>query len=240
MTWSDDHPIVDPARIDANWRAIIAELDAPRRSIAERALRRFGLPTRLATLVAATPALRRAWYLAIALAVLVGLGAADPAEPRQSLFTLLVLAPLLPVLGVALAYGPSADPVHELQLATPLRGLRLIAIRSITVLAVSAMVIVLASLLSPVARPMAAAWLLPAIAVTSASLALMTIMAPRRAASIAAVGWVVVASVARGASTDVLAAFAPAGQVVALAATIVCLGIIAVRHRSFELMSVPA
>ena len=36
--------IVDQARLDANWRAITAELDAPRPSLLERLLGRVGVP----------------------------------------------------------------------------------------------------------------------------------------------------------------------------------------------------
>ena len=53
---------VDQARIDANWRAITIELDAPTPSRVERLLRAVGLPARVTRLVVATPALRRAWY----------------------------------------------------------------------------------------------------------------------------------------------------------------------------------
>ena len=121
--------IVDQPRLDANWRAITAELDAPRPSSLERVLGRVGVPGHVSRVIVATPALRRAWYLALAVAVLVGLGATNPGD-RGSLFTLLALAPTLPVLGVALAYGPAADPMYEAQLATPMRGLRLVAIRA--------------------------------------------------------------------------------------------------------------
>jgi len=128
-------PIIDPNRVDSNWRAITAELDAPEPGRVEAMLRRLGVPASTTRLIAATPALRRSWYLAIGIPAIVGLGAAGPGD-QASLFALLTLAPTLPVLGVALAFGPSSDPMYEAQLATPTRGIRLVAIRAATVLAV--------------------------------------------------------------------------------------------------------
>jgi hypothetical protein len=224
---------IDPARIDANWRAITAELDAPRPARIERLMRAVRVPAHVVRMIVATPALRRSWYLSVLAVVLVGLGGADP-ERRDSLFALLVLAPMLPVLGVALAYGSAADPSHEIQLATPTHGLRLVAIRSVTVLVVSIAIVAPLAGLSEAARPMAAAWLLPALAVTGASLAVMTFLPPRRATAAVAVGWFAATVVARVAADDPLAAFTAIGQLVAIGVTIAAVAIVIVRRSSFE------
>ncbi len=231
--------IVDQARLDANWRAISAELDAPRLSRPERALRRLQVPGHVTRVVLATPALRRAWYLSIVIAVIVGVGAAQPGD-RASLFTLLVLAPVLPVLGVALAYGPSADPLYEAQLATPMRGVRLVAIRAVTVLAVAVVAVGVPALVSPAARSSAFAWLLPALALTSASLALMTWMSPRRSASVVAGAWFTIVIVAEAAASAPLPTFGLAGQLAALAVALVAGTLTYVRRGSFDRMDVLA
>jgi hypothetical protein len=231
--------IVDQARLDANWRAIIAELDAPRASRMERVLRRAHVPGHVTRLVAATPALRRAWYLSIAIAVVVGLGAAQP-DDRSSLFALLVLAPALPVLGVALAYGPAADPMYEAQLATPTRGLRLVAMRAVTVLGVSVLAVAAPALLAPATRGVAFLWLLPALALTSASLALMTWLPPRRSASIVAAVWFGVVVLAQVASTADLAAFGAAGQLVAVIVAVAGAAVAFGRRDVFDRMDVIA
>ncbi len=225
--------IVSPARLDANWRAITAELDAPRPARLERLLRSVRLPGDITRIVVATPALRRAWYMSIGGAILVGLGAADEAD-RNSLFTLLTLAPMVPVLGVAMAYGPAADPMYEVQLATPMRGIRLVAVRATTVLAVSVLLIGLLAALSPVARPMAAAWLLPALALTSCSLAAMTVLPPRQAAGLVGVAWVIGVVIARAATAETLAAFGIVGQIVGLVVTVLSCVIVTVRRASFD------
>jgi hypothetical protein len=224
---------VDQSRIDANWRAITAELDAPRPVRLERVLRRVGVPSWVTRLVASTPSLRRAWYLSILVVVIIGLGAAEPDRP-SSVFALLVMAPLLPVLGVAMAYGSAADPSHEIQLATPVRGLRLVAIRAVTVLVVSIVSVGLLALTSPDTRPLAAAWLLPALAVTALSLAAMTVVSPRRAASAVAVLWMVGVVVARVVAADPLAAFRVVGQLVSLVVALAAVAVLVNRRARFD------
>jgi hypothetical protein len=228
---------VDPARIEANWRAITIELDAPAPSRMERLLRAAGLPSRLTRLVVATPALRRSWYLATAVAILIGLALTDAARPREGLFALLLLAPLVPVLGVALAYGPEADPAHEIALATPMRGLRLVATRAAAVLVFSTTWLLVASVLAPGWQPMAFAWLLPALGLTTATVALMTVLAPRRAAAVSAVVWVVGVTWVRAAAADPLAAFGAVGQTMMVLVTIGALAVAVARRDRFDLIA---
>lgn len=232
-------PIVDQARLDANWRAITAELDAPRPSLVERALVTLRVPRHVTRLIVGTPALRRAWYLSIAVAVVVGIGAAQP-DDRASLFALLVLAPALPVLGVAMAYGPSADPMYEAQLATPMRGMRLVVTRALTVVAVAAFAVGVPALLAPATRSSAFLWLLPALALTAATVALMTWLPPRRAASVVAGAWLAVVVAAQLVSTAELAAFEPVGQLAALAVAVAGAGVAYGRRSAFDRMEVLA
>jgi len=240
MTASANPWPVDQARIDANWRAITIELDAPTPGRLERLLRAAGLPGRVTRLVVATPALRRAWYLATGLAILIGLGATDAARPRENLFVLLVMAPLVPVLGVGLAYGAEADPAHEVTLATPMRGLRLLLTRAAAVLGFSTFWLLIAAILAPGRQPMAFAWLLPSLGLTLATLALMTTFRPRRAAAVTAVLWVLGVTWVRAGAADPLAAFGPAGQVLmVLVAALSAVVVVARRHR-FDLLELRA
>ncbi len=227
---------VDQARIEANWRAITIEIDAPSPSRVERLLRRFGLPARVTRLVVATPALRRAWYLATGLAILIGLAGTDASKPREDLFTLLLVAPLVPVLGVALAYGTEADPAHEMAVATPMRGLRLVLTRAAAVVAFSSFWLALAAILAPGRQPMAFAWLIPALSLTSATIALMTFLAPRRAAAVTAALWVVGVIIAQGPATDPLAPFGPAGQVIMILIGLASFGVAVARRQHFDVL----
>lgn len=230
--------MIDEERLARNWRAITIELDAPRPSRTERLLRRMRIPPQITRLVVATPALRRSWFIAVGIMVLIGLTAADGTDPRASAFLLLVLAPIAPVIGVALAYGTPGDPGHEVHLATPMSGLRLLLTRTVVVLAAAVPIVALPALLSPVTRPWAVAWVLPALAVTSFALALMTVTSPNRSAALATVVWIVVAVVSRNVSDDELAAFVPAAQVVALTIAL-ALGMVTVLRRdAFERLAI--
>jgi hypothetical protein len=231
---SNAMPPIDAARLARNWRSIVVELDAPRISRAEWVLRRIGLPSHVTRLMVATPALRRSWFVALGFVVLIGLAVTDEASPRSSAFGLLLLAPLGPMLGVAFAYGSVNDPAHEIHLATPVSGLRLLLVRVATVMCVAIPFITIFALLSPVTRPWSAAWLLPALAVSTATLALMTVLALRQAAAVAAVGWVVANVIARATTDDALAAFLPAAQATALLASLGFGAVVAVRRAAFE------
>ena len=226
----------DPARIERNWRAITVELDAPRPGYVERALRRVGLPAHFTRLIVATPALRRSWFIALGLSILIGLGATDAAKPRDDLFILLLVAPLVPTLGVAMAYGSSADPAHEVSLATPMSGLRLILTRAAAVLGCSSLFLGLASLLVPTLPLMAFAWLLPSLGLCSVTVAGMTYATPRRAASVTGGLWVLLVVLARAATSDPLAAFTAAGQVTMAALAVIGLAVAYQRRHRFDLL----
>jgi hypothetical protein len=184
----------------------------------------------------ATPALRRSWLLATAGAVFVGLVLTDANRPRDSLIGLLVLAPLAPALGVALAYGPAADPAHEITIASPMSGLRLVLLRTSVVLSISVAAFGLGSLVSPARSPIAAAWLLPALALTGTCLVLMTLTTGRRAASTTTAGWLLAVLIARGVADDPLAAFGAAGQLVAVAVLAGAVVLVVRRRGRFDVM----
>ncbi|MFE0386236.1 zf-HC2 domain-containing protein [Streptomyces bungoensis] len=156
-----------------------------RQPVAARALSR---PARL--LWAAGPAVRGAWLPAVLVvaagAMALGHGGGFPGARAL----LLAVAPVVPVAGVALSYGPHADPLHEITAATPAGGLRLALIRTAAVLAVSLPLLTLTGLLLPASgAPAAAAWLLPGLALTLGTLALASFVGCRAAAGITAGGW---------------------------------------------------
>lgn len=99
---------------------------------------------------------------------------------------LLVVAPMLPVLGVALSYG-TIDPVHEVVASTPSGGLRLVLWRTLAVLAVSIPAMVVAGFAAGLSAPVA--WLLPALALTVLTLALGSFVELSRAALSVGAGW---------------------------------------------------
>ncbi|WP_282090504.1 zf-HC2 domain-containing protein [Streptomyces tendae] len=207
--------VSDAAALDAGWARLDAELDAPRPALLERLLVRCGVGDGTARLLAATPILRRSWFGALA-AVLVTtflVAVAAGAAGRPTLF--LVCAPLLPLVSVALAYGPVLDPTHEMAVVSPMHGFRLLMIRTVAVLVVALGVGGLASLALPGFGPAALAWLLPGLALTTTGLALTPRLGPVMAPSVLVCAWsaVLLAADAARASTDgPLAPFTAAGQ----------------------------
>ncbi|MFJ8434670.1 zf-HC2 domain-containing protein [Kitasatospora sp. NPDC094019] len=128
----------------------------------------------------------------------------EPGPDRVSL--LLVLAPVLPVGGVAAAWSRGLDPAYELTAATPRAGLPLLLRRTAAVLAVVLPALLLGGWATGVT---AAQWLLPCLAFTSTTLALGALVGVTRAAAAVAAGWlalVVAPTVAAGRTAAVLGA----------------------------------
>ncbi|MFE7560147.1 zf-HC2 domain-containing protein [Kitasatospora sp. NPDC057500] len=168
------------ALTDAVW----ADL-APRLARAAPAPPRRRLAARLSTWT--TPAMTPwlATLLAVTLLALL-LDLAGPATGSGQVPLLLLLAPVLPVGGVALSWSPALDPAHELTAATPRAGLALVLRRTVAVLAVVIPALFAAGWATGLT---AAQWLLPCLAFTTATLALGGLVGTARAALALALAW---------------------------------------------------
>ncbi|MEE1735599.1 zf-HC2 domain-containing protein [Streptomyces sp. BE147] len=150
-----------------------------------------GLEPQLAAAVPAPPRRRRtrlsAWttpamtpWLAMVLAVTLLALLLDLAGPGSGQVSLvLLLAPVLPVCGVAASWSRGLDPAYELTASTPRAGLHLVLRRTASVL-----VVVIPALLAGgwATGVTAAQWLLPCLAFTSMTLALGGLIGVTRAA----------------------------------------------------------
>ncbi|MFJ5291863.1 zf-HC2 domain-containing protein [Streptomyces sp. NPDC088348] len=148
----------------------------------DRAVRTSPPPARHRTRAVAVHRRRLAWtllpWLAVTVAVL-GCGALlDSAEPSMPSLVLL-LAPVAPLPGVAVAWSRRTDPVWELIATTPAAGLAMVLRRTLAVL-----VVVLPALLGAGASTgtSLALTLLPCLAFTAATLAVGAFTGVRRAA----------------------------------------------------------
>jgi hypothetical protein len=226
--------LVDPARLERLRVALIDAVDLPRAGVAERLLVRFGVAEHTARLLAATPALRGSWLLAVAVALGFAVLAARVGQGPDARLVFLTVAPLLPLAGIAVAYGPGVDPTYEIGLAAPLRSFRLLLLRAAAVLGTATLLAAAASLALPGLGPGAAGWLLPSLALTVCSLALATRVEPLRAIGITAGAWViaVVITVLPPAPSSVL--FAVAGQVGFAALALLGAAVVLVRRGTFE------
>ena len=226
--------LVDPARLERLRAALIDAVDLPRAGMAERLLVRLGVANHTARLLAATPALRGSWLVAVAATLAFAVLAAWTHSGPDANLAFLCVAPLLPLAGIAVAYGPGVDPTYEIGLAAPLPSFRLLLLRAAAVLATATLLAAAASLALPQLGPGAAGWLLPSLGLTASSLALATTVAPLRAVGITAGGWIlaVMATVAPPAPSSVL--FAVAGQVAFAAVALLGAAVLLVRRGRFE------
>ncbi|WP_089107461.1 zf-HC2 domain-containing protein [Streptomyces hyaluromycini] len=196
------------------------------------------------TLWSLGPALRGTWLLAL-LTVVVGALLLNRAAGYEATRTLLLtLAPVIPVAGVALSYGPHADPLHEITAATPSGGLRLALTRTAAVLGLSLPALTLTGAALPASgAPGAAAWLLPALALTLGSLTLASYVGCRTATAVTGGGWLaavlVPAFAAHGGSLTArlagrLAVCFDGAQPGWAAAAAVCAVLLAVRRDAYD------
>jgi hypothetical protein len=161
-----------------------------------------GLEPRLHTAVPMPPRRRRparlsAWttpvmvpWLAMAVgATLIALLLDVLGSGSGDVSLVLLLAPVLPLLGVAASWSRGLDPAYELTAAAPRAGLYLVLRRTASVLAVVVPVLLVGGWVTGVT---AAQWLLPCLAFTSAALALGGVVGVTRAAVALVAVWAAV------------------------------------------------
>lgn len=191
-------PLTDVQLLEEAWSGVRAGFEHPPLPRLIRVAQRLGLGEPSAILLAATASLRAAW-LSSAFVALGFTVAATMATGGTMLWPFLLVAPLIPVLGVAAAYGPSEDPFEALAVTAPYGRTRLILVRTLAVLVTSVPGACLLGLALPGPAWIAAAWLGPAVAMLSLLLAVASFVGPRLGASIVTLLWcgVVLGSVRR-------------------------------------------
>ncbi|GLW11145.1 membrane protein [Microtetraspora sp. NBRC 13810] len=168
------------ALVDAVW----AELE-PLAATIVPAPRRPRWARRLATWM--TPAML-SWLVMTALVTPLAVVAHEMAGGGR-VAPVLVLAPVLPVLGVAASWARGLDPAYELVAGTPRAGLELVLRRTAAMLAVLVPVLLAAGWVTGV---MAAQWLLPCLAFTTGTLVLGGLIGMTRAAVALVTVWAAV------------------------------------------------
>ncbi|MFD5233087.1 zf-HC2 domain-containing protein [Streptomyces qaidamensis] len=230
--------VSDPVALDAGWDRLDAELDAPRTGLLEKLLVRIGVAGHTARLLAATPVLRRSWLGAVVAVLLLSVAAGHSVHTGEFPTLFLALAPLLPLAGVALSYGPALDPTYEMAVVAPMHGFRLLMIRTVAVLAVVLALNGLATLALPAYGLRALAWLLPGLALTATGLALMPRLGPVLAPSLVGGAWAVLlltADALRAGADVPLAPFTAAGQGMAAVVAALAAGLLFLLRDRFDL-----
>ncbi|KFG10577.1 MULTISPECIES: zf-HC2 domain-containing protein [Streptomyces] len=131
------------------------------------------------------------WLAMIASVTLLALllDAVDTGSGSGQVSLVLLLAPVLPVLGVAASWSRGLDPAYELTASAPRAGLPLVLRRTASVLAVVIPALLAGGWATGVT---AAQWLLPSLAFTSAALALGGVVGVTRAAVALVAVWAAV------------------------------------------------
>jgi hypothetical protein len=210
-------------------------MDAPQLGPVESLLSRIGLPGSVARLLTATPSLSFSWLGAVALTLTFAVVLANQSPRGVVIF--LLLAPLLPVVGVAAAYGPHMDPTYEIGLASPVSSFRILLIRTTAVLATTLTLVGLFGFGLPGLDWTPAIWLLPGLALTLSSLALATWMPPLWAAGVVSGTWIGGVLVVDRVSGPIQPAFQAQAQAVFIAVGLLATLILVTRRGTFELRS---
>lgn len=180
--------LVDRHALDRGWSGIRDAVEQPTPPLLVRLARRVGLPEPTSVLLAATASLRTSWvvssFLALAFASLAVVAAGD-----SLIAPFLLVAPMVPVVGVAAAYGPQHDPLETLVVTAPYGRTRLILLRTIAVLLSVLPFAMVTGLLLPGPDWLAVAWLGPALAMVPVLMALASFIGPRNAAAVMAIVW---------------------------------------------------
>ena len=100
----------------------------------------------------------------------------------------LLVAPVVPLLGVAVVWSAGFDPAHELVVASPRAGLYMVLRRTLAVLLV---VVPALAIAGAVVGAAPATWLLPCLAFTAGALVLGELIGLRRAAVALGLAWTV-------------------------------------------------
>ncbi|MGN9907474.1 hypothetical protein ACTMTJ_07945 [Phytohabitans sp. LJ34] len=221
---------VEPELVGAGWRRLEVELDAPRPGPIERLLVRAGVPDHTARLLAATPSLRLSWLAAVTSTLVLSALMGSLADP----IAFLTMAPLLPVAGVALSFGPRVDPTYEVALVAPMHTFRLLLLRCAAVLSVTTALSLAVTLAVPDLGLVAIGWFLPSLALTVTCLALTPRFGPVTAAVAVGLGWLALVGATAAAGSGGSPVFVPAGQVVLALATVMVAAFLARHRRAFE------
>jgi hypothetical protein len=146
----------------------------------------------------------------------------------------LLLAPVAPLPGVAIAWSRRHDPAWELIAGTPAAGLAMLLRRTAAVLAVVVPVLALASTRTGVSLAVA---LLPCLAFTAATIALGAFVGVRHAATGLSVVWALAVIVPAVVRADLPAVLEPGSYPVWLLLTLALAGFAATRATDFRRLS---
>ncbi len=180
--------VVPPLPLERAWAGVRAAVQSPPLPPMARLARRCGVSEPTAVLLAATTSLRTAWLVSAFVAVAFAVVAVF-LTGGESVAPFLLIAPMVPVVGVAAAYGPQQDGLESLVVTAPYGRTRLILVRTLAVLVSVLPFTAALGLLLPGPTWLAVAWLGPGLALVPVLLALAAFVGPRLGVAVVSIGW---------------------------------------------------
>jgi hypothetical protein len=238
----EHHNVQARRRHDDTLTLILDRIDRPQPSVLERLLSVLGVSAAIARLTAGAPRLRHAW-LAAGLAVLtVAVLNANLQPGPVGVVMFVVSAPAAPVIGIALTYGRRGDPAGTVAVVAPFPAFRLLLWRSVAVLMSWLPFAAVLTVALPAQGWVPLLWFLPALALTSLTLALSSFVDTAYAAGIVVTTWfVLAAATVRGDRWTPPAVwlessllFRPAGQALLVVLAVAGVAVSVVRRSRFD------
>lgn len=227
-----------PDLLDRVWSQVVDDVDHLESGRFQHWLIRAGVEPGPIRLVGATAGLRIAVVTAVALVVAAIVWASRAAGAGG---VYLALAPVVPTGLVAISFSVNADPAGECGMATPAFGLPLLLRRAVAVEVLALAVIGAGSLFVPFDGPRAVAWLLPATALSAATVAAGSRWQTTHAATAVLAAWFGALAIGEavggrgGAPFANTQVFEAGGQVAALAILVGSIAVIHIhRHTIFQ------
>lgn len=233
--------VEEPAMMDLVadvWANVDELLDRRRTPVIERALRRFGCTETTARIISVSARARWSYLAAVAVSVAMAFVAARSGDDH-AFEAFLLLAPLGPLVATLGAFNRRTDPLHSLMRSVPISPWRIALLRTIAS-------VVPAIGLTAIGVPLvydrgwlAAAWLLPSLALSMSVLALATRISMESATLLAGACWLSVPLWARLRRVDLLSSFDGEIQIAAFAVITVITVMLAVRRDRLDELVTP-
>jgi hypothetical protein len=189
---SSTGPSQRPIDADRLWSRIESRVSSPTPGLVSRMLLRLGAPMSDVVVLQSVAAQSRPWTIATTLVLVAAALAAMLGPVDAAHYTFVLVAPLVPALGVAVTYRLVPSGVDLVERAAPFSPARMLLWRTAYVVAAAVPLTVLAGMLVLPDPLMALGWLLPAAACTSCVAAAATWTDPVRPAAVVALVWVAV------------------------------------------------
>jgi hypothetical protein len=216
---------------DRTWAAIADQIDRGRLPLARS--------SRLLRVSVSSPPMAVMTSL-LALALIAVVSFARIGQPRFATTMLVILGPLVPLVGARVAFSARIDPAGAMAAAAPLSAGRVSVTRAFVAAWIASLAGLAVSPLTTIGLSESIVWLLPALAVSAATVAIATFVDPTIPSVVLGAAWIVavlawlegVPRGLKGISTEGLVSHRPLVQIALFVITVCALAVCALRRDS--------